>query len=386
VLELSWPQAWSFRLARHHLLERASRDGLVEVVRGVGAIHAQVMGAAEQSLAIRIAGLRSREIEAALWEERRLVKTFGPRGTVHLVAPEDVATFATAASVSADQRHQERRLRAMGVAPEQLRPILEAIADALDGRRLTLVELGEAVAERLGAWVMEETAPAFGGSWPRWRMCIGAAAAEGLLCYGPNRGRLVTFVRADQWLGGWPQLDGEDACREVFLRYLAAYGPATARDFAQWFAIDPLVASAIHDTVQDQVEEVSVEGETRLMLATDLARPLRTAGPTVHLLPHFDCYLIGCHPRSELFPRAWTERGLPIGGGGNLRALLVDGTVAGIWDPKRTGKRLEVRVEAFVELSASQRDALGAEAHCLAELTDLEPSLVLGPITARPHL
>jgi hypothetical protein len=386
LLDLSWQQVWSYRLGQHHLLERAHPGRLVEVVRDVGGIHAQVMAAAEQSLGIRVSGLTRRDIETGLWETRRLVKTFGPRGTVHIFAAEDAATFVTAGRVSADQRHQERRLRGMGIAPEQVRPIVEAIADALDGRRLTLAELGEAVAVRLGAWVMEETAPAFGGSWPRWRMCIGAAAGEGLLCYGENQGRLVTFVRADQWLSGWAQPDGEAACGEVFLRYLSAYGPATARDFAQWFAIDPRVAGAILDRVRDKVEEVSVEGETRLMRASDLAQPMRVAKPTVRLLPHFDCYLIGCHPRSALFPPAWTERGLPIGGGGNLRALIVDGTVAGIWDHKRSGKRLEVRVEAFAELPASQREALEVEAGRLAEVIGLEPTLVFGPVAARPHL
>jgi hypothetical protein len=294
--------------------------------------------------------------------------------------------FITAARVSADERHQERHLRAMGVEPDQVRPIVEAIANALDERDLTLYELGQAVAGRLGAWVMEATAPAFGGSWPRWRMCIGAAATEGLLCYGPNQGRLVTFVRADQWLGGWPRLDGEAACAEVFLRYLSAYGPATTRDFAQWFAIAPAVANAIFDGVRDQVEEVSVEGELRLMRASDVSRPISRAEPTVRLLPHFDCYLIGCHPRSGLFPPAWTERGLPIGGGGNLRALLVDGRVAGIWDQTRRGKHLVVRVEAFDRLSASQREALETEAARLAEVMGLEPSLVLAQVTARPHL
>src|SRR2546425_691142 len=62
---------------------------------------------------------------------------------------------------------------------------------------------------------------------------IGAGAPAGLLCFGPNRGNRVTFVRPDQWAGdlarGWTEIDGRVALAEVLRRYLSAYGPATTR-------------------------------------------------------------------------------------------------------------------------------------------------------------
>jgi hypothetical protein len=45
--------------------------------------------------------------------------------------------------------------------------------------------------------------PAFGGAWPRWWTAIGEAAVRGVLCFGPNQGNRVTFVRPDQWVSGW---------------------------------------------------------------------------------------------------------------------------------------------------------------------------------------
>ncbi len=53
-------------------------------------VHAQVMSAAELSLGLRVQGTTREDVAAALWEERSLVKTFGPRGTVHLLRADDL--------------------------------------------------------------------------------------------------------------------------------------------------------------------------------------------------------------------------------------------------------------------------------------------------------
>jgi hypothetical protein len=135
--------------------------------------------------------------------------------------------------------NEVQRLAGMGLEVAQQEAILAAIGEALSGRCLTREELGEEVARRVGAWATEAVSPAFGSQWPRWQTTIGAAANAGVLCFGPNQGSKVTFVRPDQWLSGWEEIDGATALREVFRRYLWAYGPATPRDFAQWFGMPP---------------------------------------------------------------------------------------------------------------------------------------------------
>src|SRR5438093_13019820 len=82
-MSLTWKQAWARRLARHCLLDRAASgtEGLVRTVSAVCGIHAQVMPAAELSVGIRVGGVTRGDVQAALWETRLLVKTFGIRGT-----------------------------------------------------------------------------------------------------------------------------------------------------------------------------------------------------------------------------------------------------------------------------------------------------------------
>ena len=81
MTSLSWPQVLRFRLQRHHLIGRAAPDSLVEVVRDVGGIQAQLLSAAQVALWTRVRDLSPGEVERALWEDRRLVKTWSVRRT-----------------------------------------------------------------------------------------------------------------------------------------------------------------------------------------------------------------------------------------------------------------------------------------------------------------
>ena len=60
------------------------------------------------------------------------------------------------------------------------------------------------------------------------------AARSGRLCFGPNRGQSVTFVRPEAWLKSWRAVDPDAGLAEVARRYLRAYGPATAADLTAW--------------------------------------------------------------------------------------------------------------------------------------------------------
>jgi hypothetical protein len=64
-----------------HLTPAAQLLGDAE--RAAGA-HAQVASAAELSIGRRIGGATRDDVRRAQWEERSLVRTFGPRGTIHL--------------------------------------------------------------------------------------------------------------------------------------------------------------------------------------------------------------------------------------------------------------------------------------------------------------
>ena len=381
---LTWRAVWARRLARHALLERATAPEIAAVAGAVCGIHAQMLPAAELSLGIRLAGVTRRDIQAALWDGRTLVKTYGIRGTLHLFPATELPLWL--AALRTRETGDAEQLARLELDAGQLETLVAAIGEALDGRCLTLRQLGDAVVARAGAWAGEQSTPVWGGTWPRWRRALGTAALAGRLCYGPDAGREVTFVRPDQWLGGWHEVDPGLALAEVFRRYLRAYGPATPRDFAQWFALQPRDARALAASLAGELEEVDVEGDRGFLLAADAEVAAEPEPESVHLLPHFDCYMIGCHPRERLFPELKENRAVLGVRPGPVPLLLVDGVVAGVWERRAVGRRIAVGVAPFTPLDARQQQQLDAEVARIGAFLEAETTLTIGPIAVRPHL
>ena len=395
VRKLTWRGVIARRLARHHLTKPAPLAKLVDVVGEVCGIHAQVMPSAEISLGLRLAGFGKRDLDDALWKKRALVKTYGIRGTVHLLPAREYGWWLAALRAGWRRDQDPKRLAYLGMTQKQMDATIEAICDSLSGTPVTREQLGEEVARHVGHWAVERTVGAFGGHWPVWQAGIGGAAMRGELVFGPPVGARVTFVRASDWLGKITSPPESQAQRELMRRYLGAYGPATDAEFAQWAFIEPRRAGELAKALGDAIEEVDVEGHRAWQIAGD--RPGRASTSTL-LLPRFDCYAVGSHPRDVVAPPDVVARaaatGLLTRGAGSGRAflvgpmpvLLVDGTVGGIWESTRTAKHIAIRVQPLITLDAKRRRSLERAVMRIGEIVGLESSIAIGKVSTRPHL
>src|SRR5262245_25749583 len=97
-MNTTWAEICARRLERHALSTPARDARPADIVGAMCGAHAQVMSAAELSIGIRIADITRADIHDALWAEHALIKTFGPRGTVHLLPAKDLAIWAGALS------------------------------------------------------------------------------------------------------------------------------------------------------------------------------------------------------------------------------------------------------------------------------------------------
>jgi hypothetical protein len=412
ILGLSWLEATARRLDRQGLAAPwpnagPADAGPAQVAAAMCGVHAQVMTAAEWSIGLRLTGATRGDIRSALWTERSLVKTFGPRGTVHLLPARDLPMWTAAlAAVPAGTSVLGGGVQ---LSSEQTDAVIEAIAEALPGAELTINELHDAVLARTGAWAGEEVMPAFGDMWPRWRQALPLAGIRGALCFGPARGRKVTYTSPRSWLpapgsaadrpaadpaaGGRPAdrpaADRPAAVRaalaEVVRRYLRAYGPATSAQFAQWLAAPRRWAAELFSSLAGDLQEIEFAGAQAWLCAGDTAAP-STPPQGIRLLPYFDAYAVACQPRELLFAGQAAERALSgTGQAGTFPVLLVDGTVGGVWHQQRAGRRLEVTVEPFDPLTASQRDELDVEVERLGAFLDIAAELTIGAVTIGSH-
>ncbi|MDJ0345594.1 crosslink repair DNA glycosylase YcaQ family protein [Streptomyces sp. PH10-H1] len=84
---VTWAEASARRLERQALAAPSKDAGPAGIAGAMCGAHAQVLSAAELSIGLRIDGGTRGDIRDALWTGRSLVKTFGPRGTVHPLPP-----------------------------------------------------------------------------------------------------------------------------------------------------------------------------------------------------------------------------------------------------------------------------------------------------------
>ena len=209
------------RRAASQLLDRPG-PRVADTVRHLLGVQAQDAGFAALALRARIAGLTRRDIERAREEERSIVRTWAMRGTLHLIATEDLGWLLPL--VAPPRIAQARtRLAALGVTdPDRAIALMEG-ALALEGP-LDRHELTERVAR--GGIVLEGQARI--GT-------IYLAALQGRFCCGPGN----TFVLVGDWLpeDARRPLDRDGALRELARRYAAAHAPCEPEDLASWAGI-----------------------------------------------------------------------------------------------------------------------------------------------------
>jgi len=373
----TWDEVRARRLARSFLTMRASPDRLLEVVHDVGGVHAQVQASAELQLATRIGGITQQDIRDALWERRELVKAWTLRGTLHLhPAGELPLWYAAARAVSPAEHEMGAWVDPKGelhpaLRHDDVKDIRAAVLDALDGRCLLREELAAAVAQRVG--------PKAQG-----RLLSGFAFFGGAdLCQGPPQGSKITLARPDQWIERWDEVDEQEALREVCRRYLRTYGPATPKDFREWFAsrqFKPADARALFDSIANELEVVDVEGHEAFVFVGDTDFPHSEAN--ARLLPEYDVYVMGFRERDQLVPDevrplvAAHGRGKYEGPAG-VRFLMIDGMAAGLWERKKRGKRIEFQVTPSRKLTRAERAELDTEAERIGAFLGLDPVLTV---------
>ena len=368
-------------MRRHHLLEPAPPGRMVQAVSDICGAHAQVAASAELMIGLRVRGITRQDVRRALWQDRSLVKTPGVRGTLHLYPAEDVPYWMAANRLrsSGDQRRLERA----GIPADEFDSVVRAIGEIVGPKPITRVELEAALEERVGGWAIQ-TNQGWMGTYRNWPMALGWAASAGLVCYGPGDGGRSTFVRLADW-AQWREIDPEEGGKFALRRFLGAYGPSTAAEFSRWFNMAPALAKRLIEAVSDDLVEVAVEGEKRWALASDVVVEAEGTADAVHLLPHFDVFVVGSFPREQLIVPGTPVAGAAPGTASPFAVVLRGGRVAGVWERRPKSKRLLVRVDAYWPLKRKDRNAIEAQANRVAAILERDCELEFRHVELRPH-
>ena len=362
--ELRW-----LRLRAQLLYPQPARrsQSVGETVAALCGVQAQYPQAATLALRPRAGGLVAAEIKRARLRQRSVIRTWCMRGTLHLLASEDVSwllalhgpVFAAAG---------RRRRRELGLDDESSAKGIRAIKEILsDGKPKPRAEIARLL-NRHGI-------PTKGQAIYH---LLRLAGLERLVCFGPDLDGEPTYVLFEDWVTSASQAGPEQPEADLARRYLEAHGPIGADDLAAWSGLRKTIVRKAWKLIQDDLIEVRSGTSQHWMLKSQRSWLEQTPPnkPVVHLLPAYDPYLLGYRTRELAVPAQHARRVHP--GGGLLRpVMLVDGVARATWKTKRRRGRLIVVVESFEKLSDEIERALDAEFEDLQRYLEvcIEPRL-----------
>lgn len=316
--------------------------GIAETVRAHLAMQAQDAASGLWSVGVRTGATRA-EVEQAVMD-RQITRSWPMRGTLHLMATEDVRWMCRLLNPPDSNAHRARWAQ-LGLTDTDLGTARDALTSALVG--------GAALSRPAAVDLLRSKG--IDPSGQRAYHLIGRLCQEGLLCQGPPEGRQPTFVLIDDWVPRSRAPARQEAMGILASRYVRSHGPVTERDLAGWTGLGLRFAREAVCLAGDRIIEERIGDEVFLIHAD---APTPRERPDLRLLPGFDEFLLGYKNRSApLTPEE--ERRVVPGGNGMFRSTVIDrGLVVGTWTRKVTTKRVELTFMPFSAFNQRQREDL----------------------------
>ena len=312
-------------------------ESVPAAVRAMAAMQAQDLQAALWAVGQRVPGSRVADVREAL-DLGRVVRSWPMRGTLHLLAPEDLRWVLDITSARLIKglagRHRE-----LGISAADVDAAAQAALERVSG--------GTALSRAELFQVFEDAGQSTAGQ--RGIHLLGILCQRGWLVQGPLAGNQQLVVAFDDWIKDSRRLDRAEGIAEWLLRYLHSHGPATERDFAWWSGVPLTEVRVALAEVRGRLVELEFEG-TQYWLSPQTAALLDGVVPgqrSVLALPGFDEFLLGYTDRSIALPAQHADKIVPGGNGVFKKTIVAGGIVVGTWAAPGNGRGAAVVPEPF---------------------------------------
>ncbi|NDU72796.1 winged helix DNA-binding domain-containing protein [Actinomadura sp. DSM 109109] len=339
-------------LARQMLLAREPVPAAEAVGRLCG-MQAQEPKPPFLGLWTRLQGFHTSDLHSAL-HDRSLVRATMMRATLHLMASEDYTAFRTAMQPMLDGGLRVLGDRAKGL---DLAEVVPAARSLLESGPLTFNEIRAALQDRFP----DDNDRALGYA-VRLKVPLVMVPTEDRWGFP----RTARFALADSWLES--PSNAESTVDELMLRYLAAYGPASAADAQTWSGLSS--TSEALERLRPSLRTFTDDKGRELFDLPGAPRPEGDVPAPARFLPEFDSLVLAHADRRRII----ADDHRPLLTTKNLRVRAVflwDGFARGTWETEYKRKVATLRMRPFEALPRAAADELRAEGDAL--LRFLEP-------------
>ena len=339
-------------LARQMLLARETLP-VPEAVGRLAGLQAQVPGPPYVGLWTRLRNFRREDLTGCL-ERRQVVRAALMRSTLHLMTAEDyLLLWSSLQPALVRALNAFFGKRAAGLSVDRLVAVAQA---ALDEAPRAQGELRAVLAER-----EPDRDPAALAYAVRSYLPMVQLPSGGRWAYS-NR---PPYTTAESWLGR-PVSDQEHP-RELILRYLAAFGPATIRDVQAWSGLVRLKEPV--EALKPELRVFRDERGNELLDLPDAPLPPADTSAPARFVPEYDNLILSHADRSRVISDEYRSK--VFLSAGRVRAtFLVEGFVRGTWRIEKSRSVSTLVIEPFEPLSKEVRDALAEEGERLVRCVE----------------
>ena len=372
------------RIGVRHALAPAHRlDDTLAVTQAMTVLHATEAASVHLAVAARSEGVTVSDVEAELYDARRVVKQLAMRRTL-FVFPLDLLPAAwgsaSARVATAERKRIAKAIAAGGIADDGeawLEAAREAVLAALSAGPATTMELRARVPE-LAGMVGGDSGKSYDRPVPVAPWVLTHLGLDGRVVRARNAGhwRLnkPTWTRVEQWLDRVdPALDEAEGYAALVRRWLATFGPGTAADIQWW--LGSTKTAVTHALAAVGAEEVSLDDGTTGWVLPDDVDETGPVEPWAALLPALDPTVMGWNARAFYLDPAHVPHLFDTNGNAGTTAWW-DGRVVGCWVQDEAGV---VHLSLLEDVEPRGRAALEHEAERLTAWLD---GTVIGNIYA----
>jgi Winged helix DNA-binding domain len=338
-------------LARQMLLQRESLPVPAAIERLAG-LQAQLSLPPYVGLWTRLHDFK-RESLSGLIENRQVIKATLMRATLHLFTAADYVKFRMTLQQVLDQAGAAIAKRRGGDFDRD--KLLEAARRFIGEKPRTFAEISD-MATRL--------MPGQDVGAMRYTVRTQIPLIQVPITGGWSYSNRPEFILAESWLGR--PVSPKDNLRELILRYLAAFGPASVTDAQTWLG---LKLKDAFEKLRPELRTYRDDGRRELFDLPDLALTDGDQPAPARFLPEFDNLLLSHSNRARVIADEYRSRvylpGLRV-----AATILVDGFVRGAWKIEKTKTAATLVIEPFDTLTKKDRAALSEEGERLVRFIE----------------
>lgn len=334
----------------------------LDVIEHLVGMQAQSPNTPYVGLWSRTAGFQIDDL-SSLYRSHDVVRIAAMRSTIHLVSARDCIALRKA-----------------------VQPVIDRLFNGGYAKLLQGIDLDEMAA--LGRKAVEAQPMTFSqisrhlaSKWPDRNpqaLAYGMRALVPLIQVPPRgiwgESGQASHTSAESWIT--TECPSTMTVEELVKRYLAAFGPASVRDFQAWSGLTRM--SDTLEAMSAGLVRFRSEDGVELFDLPDAPRPRGDVAAPVRFLPEWDNALLSHSDRSRIIADEFRKNVYTINGQ-IPGTVLVDGFVRGRWRIERDKNKSTLRIERFNRWSSAEKESVTEEGRQLLDFaaSDSKPRSVV---------